>query len=774
MTPPITTKYPRKLRRLASIVALSIVASLAGTHAAQAFDTGPHGDMTVDAMQAEGFGQHANDVARVNNWFVDFYSNASKVPYSDKSSIVKRLLAGAFLDREKWPQSLVDAAARNHVDSGTRVYVDGKYVSLRDPRAMAVEMQRLRYTTYKLARQAKAAHDPLLLLTAIGISTHPLQDFYSHTNWAEAVGDIDGPGWDDLNEGSVPTFFDVPPDVRAKVNLYAGGAEGTTRTHGNWADDPHETVAKDWPGRPRYAQAYITGYFATRQWLRAIRTWVDDEPLWRAAQQFDPGADGRSLSHDVTGAREVSSSTGHLYGEGGPCDPTIHGCGDAEGWGGTLVAARTAIRAFFSPSKPSRFRKRFEQVMPAYLDRLVPDELPYMPIESSRPIQAQTRFVQMQVLNMRSHGLGDPWPDDADMYARATLGGQQYVSPVIHSHDRFSFPAPYHAFTFIKAVPTGEQRAQPVEDVTVRVKTSKASGAGTDDTVYLRLGGQRFKLDKPSHDDFERRGDDTYNVPIDGATRAGLDRGDIDRVALEKSPGGDVWKLAGVVLTINGEVAYRRDGIETSLERRSPVWTAPGYVPQLKPLDWMGVWLDLKDDDLGLYGGDDQGDIHPSSDREAVSVAYPVGGVIEKATRGFGGEAAGVIYRIETIDPSLPSPVVTPQPTDTPQPDGTPRPDDTPQPDDTPPPPPGKPDLAFTALGIQSFTLTNRGDTLAGPFSVKVGTQTFRYGGIAPGRQITQGYAGGCGGSIEARVDTGQEVDEGDETNNETSATFIC
>jgi hypothetical protein len=113
---------------------------------------------------------------------------------------------------------------------------------------------------------------------------------------------------------------------------------------------------------------------------------------------------------------------------------------------------------------------------------------------------------------------------------------------------------------------------------------------------------------------------------------------------------------------------------------------------------------------------------------------------------------------------------MTPQPTD----GGTPQPDDSPPPPPPPPPPPGKADLAIAELGIQTFTLTNRGDTLAGPFSVTVGNQTFRFGGLAPGRQITQGYAGGCGGEISARVDTGQEVDEGDETNNEEVVTFIC
>lgn len=48
----------------------------------QAFDTGPHADMTRDALTAEGFGAAGANVGMVDNWFVDYYTNPDDDPYS--------------------------------------------------------------------------------------------------------------------------------------------------------------------------------------------------------------------------------------------------------------------------------------------------------------------------------------------------------------------------------------------------------------------------------------------------------------------------------------------------------------------------------------------------------------------------------------------------------------------------------------------------------------------------------------------------------------------
>lgn len=759
------------MRELAVLIAVACLAGMTAAPPARAFDTGPHGDMTVDAMTAEGFGADAADIARVNNWFVDFYANASKVPYTHQSPLWKTIIAGGLGNREDWPGRLVDAAAASHMDSATRVIIDGQKISLRDPAAMEKEWERMRFVTYRLVQRAKRERSPLGLLTAIGISLHPLQDFYSHTNWPETPTDVDGPGWLALRQGSVPTWFDAAAPVRAGVRLYAGGAEGAPRRHGEWAQSQAETLAKDWPGRPRYAEAYMTTYFATRQWVRAIRTWLADEALWRAAQGY--ASNLRALDHDVYGATMISTYSGHLYGEGGPCDP---GCGASSGWGGSLVALRTTVQNYFEDRGKTIFRKTFETLMPELaIPQPLGVRLSDVPVEPSTALQAATRFVRLRVLSMRGLGLGDIGPDDADLYARATLAGQRFVSPILQAHDRFSFPPPYYPFTFIKAVPRDGVQPEPVETMIVRVRTSSVRSAGTDDDVFLRIGQRRFELDKRAYDDFERGDDDTYSVPIDAATRDGLDRAEISRVQIEKSRDGvaGAWRLRGVTLTVNGRVLYSKDGIERWLEDDRRSWRAPGFAARPMLGGRIGAWLDLREDDLRIYGSDDQGDLNRYDARDAISVAYPVGGVIETPVTGgdllggrlgIGGDRARVRYSIDTLDPVVPRPVLDPGPLAPIEP--------------TPPAPPQPPapraDLAISAFGLETVTVLNQGAGAAGPFNVRVGTTTIRIAGLGPGQSDTRAYGSGCGATLTARADADAEVVESDETNNDRTELFVC
>ncbi len=58
---------------IAFAVAFCALPSTAG-----AFDTGPHADLTRDALTSEGFGPAAADVGMVDNWFVDYYTNPTR------------------------------------------------------------------------------------------------------------------------------------------------------------------------------------------------------------------------------------------------------------------------------------------------------------------------------------------------------------------------------------------------------------------------------------------------------------------------------------------------------------------------------------------------------------------------------------------------------------------------------------------------------------------------------------------------------------------------
>jgi hypothetical protein len=53
------------------ILVLTTVLALVVASPAFAYDTGPHSELTRDAMRSEGFGGDAIGVTQVNNWFVD-------------------------------------------------------------------------------------------------------------------------------------------------------------------------------------------------------------------------------------------------------------------------------------------------------------------------------------------------------------------------------------------------------------------------------------------------------------------------------------------------------------------------------------------------------------------------------------------------------------------------------------------------------------------------------------------------------------------------------
>jgi hypothetical protein len=776
----------------------AILLVLAAAPAAQAFDTGPHHDMTVDALSAEGFARPAADIVAVNNYFVDLYSNEKENPFSGHHSWYHPLtiVGGGTFHNEHWDAALVEATDRLHFDPH-----DQNQTST--TAEIEAEWERLQRGTTRSLKDAKdlwalsrgpsgypqqAADAALTVLSALGVSLHALQDFYTHTNWLEpgAGAGGQGPGWAAQGQGTTPTWYDLPKGLRDGADIYAGRSPGH-RPHGSWKEDRNENLNrgmnKDWSGRPLFTEAYRAAYFATRQWVRAVRRWLANEELWgRAMALAERPAE---LQRDVLGgAFLMSLYSGHWQGEGEPCNPKGGwpapigkgelSCGERSGWGGNLLDLRSATKSYFQRGK-TRFRGFFEGAARAVGYHSPVGET--FPVESSRDIQAATRFVRLQVLSIRGVELGDPGPDDADMYTRASIAGQDFDSAVIHSHDRFSFPRPYHAFTWLRSVPAGGSYGEPVSTMTVELRTSNDRSAGTDDDVSLRIGsGRTWTLDKRLYDDFERGDRDTYSVPIDAATRRGLSVGDIQQVEIAKSKDGvgGGWKLAGVKLTVNGRVLYRNDRVNRWLENSKRVWRAPDFAPSAPAGPALPVWLDLREDDT-VYGGDDQGDVNPYDARDALARGYVPGTVAEQTISGGekyrgrlgkDGDDGVLRYRIDTLDMVPPPPL--PKPPDPP-------PEDPPKPGDPPPPP--KPDLIVTALNQYSFTVKNQGAGAAGPFTVTlVGAGTHNFDGLAAGASASRTYNSSCeAGSSEARADSLDQVDESDETNNVTrGGPYFC
>ena len=775
-----------------TILLLTVVACVIAPPAANAFDTGPHSDITRDAFVAEGFGGTAADVAVVNNWLVDLYSNASKVPQSGHASKFVEIIGSAPGEKENWPDAVVLGASRTHFDSGIWDVANVARAEL--------EWNRLQRSTSQLLRSIRSvggANADLQVLTTLGMGLHQLQDFYSHSNWIEKQGviGVDGTDWSKLTFGLTPTWFDVPKADRNQLYVYVGESTGhKERPHGGWNTEDNRFMAKgvnkDWPGRPGYTDAYTTSYFATRQWVRAVRSALGDEALWNRVLRY-ANRGGRELDHDLEGALEIGMMTGHWQGQGEPCDPKFSlktPCGARNGLGGDLLGARRVIKEYFEDRGRTRFRGTFEALIPLLAQEQPNGDL--LPLTSTRDMQATTRFVQLRVTSMKGIGLrslGDPGiADRADMFTRARIAGQSFQSGEINGRDSFGFGRPYAPFTFIKAIAPGASYAEPVTTMTVEIRTSSSLYSGTDDDVYLRISPtRRFALDKRLYNDFERGDRDTYSVPIDDATLAGLTVGDISRVQIEKSPDGVAggWKLRGVKLVVNGRTLYARDGIDRWLEDNKRTWLAPNFVRTAPARAAVPITLDLWDEDSFVYGGNDHGDLNRYDRRKRLALAYvpaapgvllpgvATGGSLLSGRLGD-GDTAKVTYTIETLTPTPappPAPVFAVQPQPQPQP----------QPAKPEPQPEPKPDLVISAMGYDetnkySFTVTNQGSAAAGSFTVSVSgeTSSFAIPGLAAGASATRTFRTACKvATQEARADSLSEVAETNESNNTRSFT---
>src|SRR5690606_37220267 len=119
--------------------------------------------------------------------------------------------------------------------------------------------------------------------------------------------------------------------------------------------------AKDWPGRPLYTEAHLASYFATRQWVQAIRAHVANEPFWARAMRL--AREPALLDKDQRGALNISLAAGHWQGQGEACNPSFAtlSCGERNGPGGNLIDLRGAVIDYFEPALvKSRMRTLFE------------------------------------------------------------------------------------------------------------------------------------------------------------------------------------------------------------------------------------------------------------------------------------------------------------------------------------------------------------------------------------------------------------------------------
>jgi len=433
---------------------VAISAFLLANGPARAFETAPHFDMTRDALSTEGFGETAIRVVQVSNWFNDLYEQDDRNAFSGHQSWnTKEGFFGNLLTlfrKENWSKALVDAAELLHFDSSNPI----------DSQIQAqTEWYRLARKTRELMRDCARRNDIEGMLVIMGMTLHALQDFYTHSNWIEPKGDRrvlggSGPGWARIRTfGSHPTFFDVPEAERAKEDIYSqklqpNSLPGNIKVGHGGQDTPSSGMNlasygmnKDSLTRPYYEEAYTTAYIATRQWVQAMRSWVQNDAVWSRLQQF-ANTHGGELDHDQRGAFELSWHVGRWNGN--------------EGVKSSIVDIGKAGIRYFDGRSKSFFRGKWETLAVEMVKAPVTNEPAVVP--SSAQIAANTSFVVLRITRLHQFNEFidiDPGKT-ANYYFDANIGGQMFRSCIINGHDTFTFPPPNAPITFIKAVPPGQ------------------------------------------------------------------------------------------------------------------------------------------------------------------------------------------------------------------------------------------------------------------------------------------------------------------------------
>ena len=453
----------RVRRRLVSMFALAVV--LLTPAGANAFDTGPHSDITRDALTAEGFSSTAVDVAVVNNWFVDLYSNSSKIPQSGHAKTSVEIVGSLFGPRENWPEAVLTAANRTHFDAS--IWDVSNVLQGRGASGTACSARRRSCcgASTRLGRReprAPGAHDdrdgPALaagLLLALELD----REAGRHRRRRHRLVAADRRADADVVRRARRT-------TRDKLNVYIGESTGhKDRPHGAWNTDGNKTmehgVNKDWPGRAAATPTRTRPRTSRRAsgCARCGRRSATRRCGIAIAAVRRPARSGQ-LDHDLKGALRIGMMTGHWQGQGEPCDPSfsLNICGSRNGLGGDLIGARNVIRDYFEDREQTGFRAHVRGADPA---ARAAESRTATCCRSRRAATCRRRRASCSCGSRRCgasgcDALGDPTPADrADIFTRATIAGQRFQSGEINGRDSFRFPLPYAPFTFIKAIPNG-------------------------------------------------------------------------------------------------------------------------------------------------------------------------------------------------------------------------------------------------------------------------------------------------------------------------------
>lgn len=346
-----------------------------------AFDAGPHQDLTIAAMLDGGFSADAYNIARIENWLVDYYSNQG--PFQDELALL-------------------------HFDNLTTEHTVHVYWGL------------LANNSRRALQAAAIENDAFKALCILGMSLHAVQDFYAHSTWAENRA----APYPQMYSGS--TFFTEPPDTSTTpyVGIYTGRYPNKglnpTQFHGSydWG------VNHDNYERPNFDRAFVSAYAASLQWVTAAIAWVDQvRPGFSFAMKgYSAGIIGPEVTRDATFLYYLSTWVSDPLGD-------TDGRWKAKGSGdfASFLAAVTGFKSMGDDQLIQAFKEPrtwFRQLTPGLFDPtgLIP-ALPELPRQRLDKIAVVLRTTSFRALSS-----ADPM-GNADCYAVVRMGNQVTTEP---------------------------------------------------------------------------------------------------------------------------------------------------------------------------------------------------------------------------------------------------------------------------------------------------------------------------------------------------------
>jgi hypothetical protein len=408
------------LNRLISFVACLLIGIIGVTvfpQAAFAFDTGDHYDLTQQALQDEEFAKTPVQIAQVENWLVDFFSN-------NKPAV-----------------EFKDEMAKLHFDN------------LRSLQQVRNYWSHLAVNTKNAVQEAARQNDALKLITLLGISLHAVQDFYTHSNWVETHPRINATSY------RTDTWFSNPPqeNLQLYTGYYPKDNPLTPKAHGDYKDGlNHDSYVRD-----GWDQSYVFAYAASREWINAVHNWVNEanQTFWQQAKTYTINdKDREALKVDLDAAYYLSEW---------PYSPFEELDGHWKGNGSGNVSNFLTFAAKWKLKADSPFVGEFKKrgiyrlllsdlsadnsTIPAVPDAQIPKVLGIN--LARRAVIVRTRKVAEEPVSawgwIQRKKIDNPPLGDADFYAKIKIADQTFTEAVQQNR---SWIAP--GWTSIRFVPT--------------------------------------------------------------------------------------------------------------------------------------------------------------------------------------------------------------------------------------------------------------------------------------------------------------------------------